>query len=137
LIFILSCPSASSGGCWGSLYVCCAWSCTMQAPCSDDICVYPTSAGLQAFSNTFPARGRPVADILLCPFCVRVCQCSQVISCVLRSLSTCLFAWPGALPAEAALQVSQTVLLHPCLHIIMYVTPCTRINVPLLHTVQE
>jgi len=55
-----------SSGCWGSLCLLLLSVCTMQAPCYDNSAI-PTRAGLQGVSNTSPARGRPVANILAVP----------------------------------------------------------------------
>jgi hypothetical protein len=43
----------------------------MQVPCYD-VYGYPTLVGLQGVGDTSPARGRPVANVLLCLGCVYV-----------------------------------------------------------------
>jgi hypothetical protein len=76
----------------------------------------PTSAGLAGVGSTSPARGRPVADMLL--LCLlRLCDnFIQVISCVLRSLSVFCLAWSDFSTGGGAPGLSSDVLLHPCLH---------------------
>jgi hypothetical protein len=45
----------------------------------------PASAGLQGVGDTFPARGRPVANLLMCLCCVCVLS-GNFFSCVLHSM---------------------------------------------------
>jgi len=60
-VLFWECPCPN---CW-AVSVCCVLL-TVQAPCYDSGAV-PTSAGLQGVSNTSPARGRPVANVLAVP----------------------------------------------------------------------
>jgi hypothetical protein len=61
-----------------------------------------------------PARGRPVADPLLC--LLRLCMISGITSYVLRSLSDFCLAWSDFPTGGGAPGLSSDVLLHPCLH---------------------
>jgi hypothetical protein len=49
---------------WAACVLCL---CTVQVPCYQTWGeAFPTSAGLAGVGSTSPARGRPVADMLLC-----------------------------------------------------------------------
>jgi hypothetical protein len=68
--------------------------------------------------DTSPARGRPVAHILLCLCCVCVSY-FQVASCVLLKVRVYLSCWVWSdFPTGGALQAC-FALLHPCLRILL------------------
>jgi hypothetical protein len=82
----------------------------------------PTSAGLAGVASTSPARGRPVADILLC--LLRLCLISgnflhaaqracDLLQVVLLGLERFSYGRGRSRP------LSFPVLLHSCLHIML------------------
>ena len=71
----------------------------------------PTSAGLAGVGSTSPARGRPVADMLLC--LLRWCMLSGNL---LRAAQLFCLAWSDFPTGGGAPGLPSDVLLHPCLH---------------------
>jgi hypothetical protein len=90
-----------------------------QVPCFD-MCGYSTSAKAWGVGDTSPARGRPVANLLLCLYC-RGCV-FQVTSCVLLSVRVYLSCWAwsdfptgGGAPGLFCLATSMSA--HPAHHV--------------------
>jgi len=68
----------------------------------------------QLSATTSPARGRPLLTFLLCPLPRCVFTGNLMREVRVCSLSTCLFAGPGAIFLRAgALRAYHYVLLHP------------------------
>jgi hypothetical protein len=72
---------------------------------------FPTSASPVGVGSTSPARGRPVADMLLC--LLRLCMFSGN---PLRAAQLFCLAWSDFPTGGGAPGLSSDVLLHPCLH---------------------
>jgi hypothetical protein len=66
------------------------------------------------------APAPPAGGLLLTSCCAfAACACFQVIACALRSLSTCLLGLERFPTGGGAPGLSQNVVLHPCLHIVL------------------
>jgi hypothetical protein len=70
--------------------VCCALS-VIQVPCYD-ACGCPTLVGLRGVGDTSPARGRPVANVLLCLGCVSMFS-GNSLPCMPRRVPAAFASW--------------------------------------------
>jgi hypothetical protein len=106
---------------------------------------FPTSSSPARVGSTSPARGRPVADMLLC--LLRLCMLSG--NFLRAAQPVCFFdclAWSDFPTGGGAPCLSSDVLLHPCLHHIIVINSeaaacmmsqhvCTADhNIPSLHS---